>query len=405
MKTISENMQKVALFLVPVILLVLTITSCTSSSTQSTVENYVEQVKNTFIPDSRVDEFDISVEAASSSVTLTGETTNSEAKKALLDSLSHIDIEVVDNIEVLPTAELGEEVYALVNNSVSNLRSTPRHSAQLTTQALLGMPLQVLKKDGGWYYVRTPEDYLAWVDAGGIHRVNESGLDAWNDADKIIFTNTYGFSYRSASSSSQKVSDLAAGNILKLTGSNGNYYQISYPDGRTAYVAKDEAQPFDEWNQNLQATQQALVETAHDMMGIPYLWGGTSTKGVDCSGFTKTIYLMNGLVIPRDASQQVHAGELIDEEQNWGNLEPGDLLFFGSEATENSSRRVVHVGMWIGNDEFIHSSRQVRVSSVDSTAENYDAYNIGRYLESRRYIGMESGNIIRTDNMYADIKF
>jgi cell wall-associated NlpC family hydrolase len=141
------------------------------------------------------------------------------------------------------------------------------------------------------------------------------------------------------------------------------------------------------------------------MMGIPYLWGGTSTKGVDCSGFTKTIYLMNGLIIPRDASQQVHAGELIDNAKNWDMLEAGDLLFFGSEATSTSSRRVVHVGMWIGDNEFIHSSRQVRISSVDPNAENYDQYNTNRYLEARRYIGNSAGNIIKANNMYTDIKF
>src|SRR5699024_4878699 len=99
-----------------------------------------------------------------------------------------------------------------------------------------------------------------------------------------------------------------------------------------------------------------LVATAKTMTGAPYLWGGTSTKGMDCSGFTKTIFFMNGWVIPRDASQQVHAGESIDTSEGFDNLRPGDLLFFGRPATETSPQRVVHVGMWIGNNEFIHSS-------------------------------------------------
>lgn len=395
--------MKHTIFICKALVLSILLGAC-SGSQQQHLEEIISNTKHHYVPDTRVNEFTVEI-SKKSPLTLTGETTLAEAKQALLDTLSSQGIEVVDEIRLLPTEEIGDKKYALVNNSVSNLRSSPQHSAQLATQALLGMPLQVLKKDGGWYYVRTPEDYLAWVDAGGIERVSESELDAWSNTEKIIFTETYGFSYREPSSAAQKISDLATGNILEMTGTSGNFYHVSYPDGRTAYVRKSEAQPLDEWNQNLEATQKALVETSYEMMGIPYLWGGTSTKGVDCSGFTKTVYLMNGLIIPRDASQQVHAGKLIDSQKNWENLEPGDLLFFGSEATETSSRRVVHVGMWIGNNEFIHSSRQVRISSVDPNAPNYDEYNTGRYLEARRYIGNNSGNIIRTGDMYEDIKF
>jgi hypothetical protein len=388
------------------LLIILTLlVSCSQLQDPSEIQNHIKEVKKAFVPDSRVDKFDISIEQGGGSHILKGETTLLKAKQVLIDTLNHLGIQVKDEIAHLPTQEIGGEKYALINNSVSNLRSSPRHSAQLITQSLLGMPLQVLKKEGGWYYVRTPEDYLGWIDAGGIHRIDEPNLNSWNDSEKIIFTNTYGFSFLEPTPNAHKVSDLVTGNILRLSGSTGNFYEVLYPDGRTAYINKTNAQPFDEWNENLEASRNALVNTAYEMMGIPYLWGGTSTKGVDCSGFTKTIYLMNGLIIPRDASQQVHAGELIDNAKNWDMLEAGDLLFFGSEATSTSSRRVVHVGMWIGDNEFIHSSRQVRISSVDPNAENYDQYNTNRYLEARRYIGNSAGNIIKANNMYTDIKF
>ncbi|WP_428235115.1 NlpC/P60 family protein [Gracilimonas sp.] len=383
------------------LVLILLLGAC-SGPRQQTLRGLIDQVENSFVPDSRVDQFNVQASGASPFL-LTGETTNAEAKQALLDSLAKANISYIDSIKVLPSAELGDKIYGIVNNSVSNIRSEPRHSAQLATQALLGMPLQVLKKDGGWYYVRTPEDYLSWIDSGGMHRVNKSEYLEWKSAEKLIYLDTYGFAYSSPSKSSEKISDLAAGNILKLESSNGSYYRISYPDGREGFIPKSEATPFSEWTEDLEATRESLVQTARSMMGIPYLWGGTSTKGVDCSGFTKTIYLMNGMIIPRDASQQVHAGVKVDDEKNWDQLQPGDLLFFGSPATEDRSRRVVHVGMWIGDNQFIHSSRQVRISSVDSTASNYDAYNTGRYLESRRYLGNMEGNIIRTKAMYDEI--
>ncbi|MDX5420442.1 MAG: C40 family peptidase, partial [Hymenobacteraceae bacterium] len=115
------------------------------------------------------------------------------------------------------------------------------------------------------------------------------------------------------------------------------------------------------------------------------LWGGTSVKGMDCSGFTKTVFFMNGLVLPRDASQQVHIGELVNTDKGWDEMRPGDLLFFGVPAKDGKPERVVHVGMWIGgNQEFIHSAGRVRINSMNPSAANHDAYELGRFLRAKR---------------------
>ena len=255
--------------------------NCTNQENLQFAEKSIQETKAEFVPDSRVALFSTDVSTHQNSIVLTGETSLPEAKAALLTSLDQKNISYIDSILVLPAADLGNKVYALVSNSVSNLRSEPKHSAQLATQAILGMPLKVLKKQGGWYLVQTPEDYLSWVDSGGITRVDKSTLAEWADAEKIIYLNTVGFSYTSANSASEKVSDLVAGNILKLINSSGSYYEVEYPDGRKAYVAKREARLLNDWVSSVSATPASLTNTAKTMIGSPYLWGGTSTKGMD----------------------------------------------------------------------------------------------------------------------------
>ena len=90
----------------------------------------------------------------------------------------------------------------------------------------------------------------------------------------------------------------------------------------------------------------------------------------------------------------MHTGKQVDENQNFENLEKGDLLFFGRKATDSTAEKVVHVGMWIGNNEFIHASNMVRVSSMDRNANNFDEFNLNRYLRSKRILKEEDKDLI-----------
>ena len=356
--------------------------------------NEMAVIKSEFAPDKRVALFNVSALQSNDTIVLRGESNLPEAVNALKEKLKATSISFVDSIAVLPASTLEGKTYGLINNSVSNLRSNPKHSAELATQATLGTPLKVYKKEGDWFLVQTPDGYLAWVDAGGLVIQTSEALNAWKANSKIIYTKTYGHSYAKPNSKTEIVTDLVAGAVLELLKEEGKQYGVAYPDGRTGYVNKAEAQPYFEWLANSNASTAALVETSKTLMGVPYLWGGTSTKGIDCSGFTKTVYFLNGMIIPRDASQQVHTGELVDEDKNFQNLETGDLLFFGKKATETTKEKVVHVGMWIGNNEFIHASEQVRVSSIDPEAASFDAYNLNRYLRTKRIFQKEDKALI-----------
>lgn len=364
--------------------------------------NEIENIKNVFAPDKRTALFNLEVLDGPSGFRLVGETNQKAAVDSLIIVLNEKGIVATDEVKILPSKDLEGMTKAVINISAANLRSNPKHSAELATQATLGTVVNVLKKEGDWHLIQTPDKYLAWVDPGGIQLMNADDIKRWITADKIMYTNTYGHVYNSEEGKN-RISDIVAGSLLKLLSSDDNFYKIEFPDGRQGYVSKDEGKEYNIWLSNLTFEADSLIATSKTLMGVPYLWGGTSTKGVDCSGYTKTIYYLNGMVIPRDASQQVHAGKPIDSIADFSKLQKGDLLFFGRKATDTTSEKVVHVGMWIGDNQFIHSSEMVRISSVDKDSPNYDAFNVGRYLRTQRLLN-EDDPLLQNLNITKPLK-
>lgn len=379
------------------LMLFLVLVSCEQKKEEENneAEVYIGEVSQQYAPDSRVALFDVEAERSGENFVLKGETNLPAAVEELKQKLQAENIQFTDSITMLPDEEgLEGKTRGVVKISVANLRDEPKHSAQLVTQATLGMPLKVYKKEGGWYYVQTPDGYLAWVDYGGLASKTSEEFQDWKAAEKLIYLEPYGQSYEKADSGSQMVSDLVAGDILELLGEEKGFHEVKYPDGQKGFIQKSAAKPYQEWLSSLEQNGEDLVETSKRFMGLPYLWGGTSPKGVDCSGFTKTVYFLNGMILPRDASQQVFTGRVVDTTRNFKNLIPGDLLFFGRPATDSTSERIIHVGMWIGDNQFIHSMGNVHISTMDTTAEDFDEYNYNRYLRTKRVLDQEDNGLI-----------
>lgn len=369
--------------------------SCTEVIDPELLEEVNKEVQQEFVPDRRVAVYDLELRADQKVIVIEGETDQAKAIEKLIDKLGQFGLEVRNDALLLPDSSTINHPYAVVNNSVANIRSEPRHSAELATQAILGTGLKVLKIRGDFYRVQTPDNYIAWVDHGGVKLMDGEEFASWSDSPKVIYLKTFGKVYRNENSDLEIVGDLVLGSTLELVNEGKSHFQVKYPDGRTGYVQKEEAQAYSQWMSELIPSPERLELYARSMLGAPYLWGGTSSKGMDCSGFTKTVYLMNGYVIPRDASQQILAGRDIDPGLSFENLQKGDLMFFGKKATDTTRQRVTHVGIWLGNEkgEFIHSSGRVRLSSIDPKSQHFDPFNKDRYLGSRRYLGEKDPNI------------
>lgn len=345
-----------------------------------------DEVREQFIPDRRVAVFDVDYRVAGKKVIVKGVTTSSEAKATLLARLRKENYRVTDSLQLLPdSVALKGKMYGIVNLSVCNMRVEDDFSSEMTTQALLGMPVKILQQRN-WYRIQTPDDYIAWVHPVGIHPMTQAEQDAWNKADKVVVTSHYGFAYQQPDVKSQTVSDVVGGNRLKYEGEEGSFYKVGYPDGRQAYLSKDIAQPEKEWRAALKQDAASIIRTAYTMMGIPYLWAGTSSKGVDCSGFVRTSLFLHDIIIPRDASQQAYVGEPIEIAPDFGNVQAGDLVFFGRKATPEKKERVVHVAIYLGNKKFIHAQGDVHVSSFDPSDADYDEFNLNRLLFAVRVL-------------------
>jgi cell wall-associated NlpC family hydrolase len=375
--------------------------SCQQPSNKEieSIQTTSDSIRKIYAPDKRVAVYDLTFEMKNGKLVVDGETDQEEALKILLDRLESQGLIVENHTTQLPDSTVGQFTYAIVTNSVANIRSKPKHSGELATQAILGMVLKVLKINGDFYLVQSPDGYISWVDHGGVTLLTDEQFTSWNNLPKVIFTSTYGFVYQEPNNDLNKVGDIVLGGQLLLLDENTDYYKVQYPDKREGYLKKSESNLYDVWLKQVQASGSLLELYAKELLGVPYLWGGTSTKGMDCSGFTKTVYLMNGLVIPRDASQQIMAGKNVDADLNFSNLEKGDLMFFGKKATDSTRQRVTHVGIWLdnGQGEFIHASGRVKLGSINPESTLYDHYNSNRYLGSRRYLGM-------TDNLITTLK-
>lgn len=374
-------------YIVLVILALLQFSCIKNTGPMENIETVIEDIKGEFAPDGRVATFDVEHIAARGKIILRGETMFPEAKEKLFQELKKFDDqEFVDSIVILPEKELGEITYGIVNLSVGNMRSDPRHSAEMATQTLLGSPMRIYKQKGYWFRVQSPDKYLGWMGDEALYQTDKAGYDAWIAAPKVIVTSVYTFSYEAPNDNSQTVSDIVAGNILKYIGKQGSWFKVEYPDGRTAFISEKDADLFDKWLDSRELTAENLITTAKKLMGVPYMWGGTSPKTFDCSGFTKTVFFLNGVILPRDASQQVHTGILVDTKNGFDNLQPGDLLFFGRKASEDSKERITHVALYMGDSEFIHASGMVKINSLDKSRDNFSQYRFNTFVKAKRFV-------------------
>ena len=302
--------------------------------------------------------------------------------------------------------------YGVTTLSVNYMREAPDFTAELGSQALLGTPVEILDTAGYWLKIRTPDPYTAWCVDLGIMEMSEQEMRAYIAAEKVICTADYStvterprkpeYSEKRGGTKggNRKICDIVLGDVLLDKGKSiRGYRQVMLPSGVTGYVRKKDVEQYGKWKEERDPSPDNIIRTAMRFLGVPYFWGGTSIKGVDCSGLVRMVWYLNGVSLPRNASQQAKAGMPVEVECGVGgktdtdglrremlsrirNLEKGDLVFFGTRYPDGQSR-ITHVGIYIGGGRFIHASKYVRINSLIPGEKDF--YELSwKFIKARR---------------------
>ncbi len=350
----------------------------------------IDSLAQLYAPDKRVAHFQPRIERAKEGncLVLRGSSNQVVASSILRQILAASTDCLQDSLRHLPVAYLGADTLGIVKVSVANLRTTPSHAAELATQALLGTPLIVYEEQAGWFLVQTPDRYLAWLEAGAFVRVDRTSLSTYLASDLAIVlpasTRLVSKPHQQRAHTASIVRDLTQGNLVRKGSAEGQWQSVVLPDGVVGWLPHTDLLSYEAWI-GRQAKLQLPAQAA-SFYGLPYLWGGTSAKGMDCSGFTKMTYWMNGFVIPRDASQQVHAGVEVPITPQLDDLAAGDLLFFGNLRADGS-QRISHVGLYLGEGRFVHSGADngfVKEESLLPNSPDYAAHRRESLLRVKR---------------------
>ncbi len=351
-----------------------------------TVTKIIKQIQFKYRPDNRIARFEVIPKIDGNKIMLRGETLSAEGKSELIERLkAETNFQVEDSLLVLPDPTLGKSVYGIVKISVAQLRCQPDEFYEIVDQALMGAEVRVLKIVGKyWVYCQLDDQYLGWMTISSLKIGDQNFVKWWNEKEKLVVIANYGQIWEQRKENGRSVSDVVLGNLLVNKGKKRGWYQVELPDGRIGYIRASSVIQDKKYFARVRPTAESLTRLAYRFIGFPYLWGGRSTKGFDCSGFTQTLYKMHGIAIPRDANMQVKTGVEVTIDSTYNNLKPGDLLFFGKDQDH-----IFHVGMYLGDQEFIHSDGMVRINSFNPDDENYSDYRRKGLQVVRRVLSNE----------------
>jgi hypothetical protein len=252
--------------------------------------------------------------------------------------------------------------YGVCNLTVIPLRAEPSDKAEIKTQLIFGDAFKILERQEKWIWIETLyENYQGWMDPKQYTPILEADAQEWLQQKFIVDL--------SLTASVQKPNgetiQLVPGSTLPFL--KDNMLRL----GENTYTFYGDAR-----NPNFVQFTEEVVAAAKFFLNAPYLWGGRTPWGIDCSGLTQQVYKHFGIAILRDASQQATQGETVNF---LAEAKPGDLAFF-----DNAEGRIIHVGILLSPEEIIHASGRVKIDRMDN--EGIYSEELGKRTHQLRII-------------------
>jgi gamma-D-glutamyl-L-lysine dipeptidyl-peptidase len=249
---------------------------------------------------------------------------------------------------------------AVIAKPVANMYRNPSAESDVVSQALYGTGVFVLKTQPGWINIRTADGYTGWVAASDLKPLSGGSYAPPAKAARIaeLSANVYGEPDVTLRAPVLQLPwEARLETVPDAAKNTERWLQVRLVDGQSAWIQRG-----DVTDDFTPLSIPKMLELSHKFLGITYTWGGVSSFGFDCSGFTQMLERQRGIEMPRDADLQAAWDRMMPVERR--ELEPGDLLYFGS-----STARITHTGMYLGNGEFIHDTTHdhpgVQISRLD----------------------------------------
>lgn len=314
--------------------------------------------------DSRTSLFDVKIDSQSDdSLTLSGRVLDASQLDELPRLFPRVRLDTA-SVRIL-NAETHERVHVATN--LTGLHERPTFRVPLLSELYFGTELEVLDEEGRWVFVRQTDSYLGWAYRPYL------GEGLAPSPTHLTLAPTIELRIE-PNESSEVLTRLVSGTGVIVEETRDGWSRVQA--NKTGWIQSSQLRALNELPHSLPERQTTLVNDAHRMTGTPYLWGGASGHGIDCSGFAQLLHRWIGIQIPRDADMQCDAAKPVEAP-----YQVGDLFFFSED---DDKKHITHVGMSLGDWKMIHSSRSHNGVYVDDLQERKSLMDIfvsaGSYL-------------------------